>query len=136
MSFAKLSAILIRILAPILVVLGIGFWSGHWVGLIPLHRTLGVVFVLALWGIAITALVTGHPRKGLAVFTIVWGVVVVALGMTQQRILVGEYHWVVRVLHLAVAMYAMYLANALAPAKAKQKERRAERVDVAADSSA
>ena len=134
MSFAKLPAILIHILAPILVVLGIGFWSGHWIGLIPLHRTLGVLFVLALWGIAIAALVNGHPRKGLAAFTIVWGVVVVALGMAQQRILVGEYHWIVRVLHLAVAMVAMYLANVLAPAKAKH-ERKAGRVDVAADSS-
>lgn len=132
MSFAKLSAILLRILAPILVILGIGFWSGHWVGLIPLHRTLGVVFVLALWGIAVAALVSGHPRKGMAVFTILWGFVVVALGMTQQRILVGDYHWVVRVLHLAVAMYAMYLANVFAPAKAKQ-ERRAERVDMATE---
>ena len=132
MSFAKLPAILIHILAPILVVLGFGFWSGHWIGLIPLHRTLGVLFVLSLWGVAIAALVAGHPKKGLAVFTLVWGVVVAALGMTQQRILIGEYHWVVRVLHLAVAMYAMYLANVFAPAKAKQ-ERRAERVDMATE---
>jgi hypothetical protein len=134
MNLAKPLGILLRILAPVLVILGIGFWSGHWVGLIPLHRTLGVVFVLALWGIAIAALVSGHSRKGLAVFTILWGLVVVALGMTQQRILVGEYHWVVRVVHLAVAIYAMYLAAVLAPAKAKQA-RMAGGVDMAADSS-
>jgi len=132
MHVAKPLAILLRILAPILVILGIGFWSGHWVGLISLHRTLGIVFVLALWGIAVAALVTGHPRKRFAVFAILWGVLVVALGMTQQRILVGDFHWIVRVLHLAVAMYAMFLANVFVPAKAKQ-ERRAERVDMATE---
>ena len=132
MKVATPLAILLRILAPILVILGIGFWSGHWVGLIPLHRALGVVFVLALWGIAVAALVTGHPRKGLAAFAIIWGVFVAAFGMTQQRILVGDLHWIVRVLHLAVAMYAMYLANVFVPAKTKQ-ERRAEGVDMATE---
>ena len=135
MQLTKPLTILLRILALVLIVLGFGFWSGHWVGLIPLHRTLGVVFVLTLWTIAIAALVNGHPRRGLAAFAIVWGVLIGAFGMTQQRILVGEYHWIVRVLHLAVAMYAMHLAGVLTAAKAKQ-ERMAGRVDIAADSSA
>ena len=117
MRLAKPLVILLRVLAVILVVLGIGFWTGHWVGFIPLHRSLGVVFVLTLWAIAIIALVNGTTRRGLAAFAIVWGVVIAALGMTQQRILVGDFHWVVRVLHLGVAMYAMHLAAVLMAAK-------------------
>src|SRR5690242_2984105 len=100
MHLTKPLLILIRVLAPVLVILGIGFWTGHWAGLIPLHRLLGVVFVLTLWAIAIVALLNGNPQRRLAVFAIVWGVVVAALGMTQQRILVGDLHWIVRVLHL------------------------------------
>ena len=117
MHLAKPLVILLRVLALVLIVLGIGFWSGHWVGLIPLHRTLGVVFVLTLWAVAIIALTNGTPRRGLAAFAIVWGVVIAALGMAQQRILVGDFHWVVRVVHLGVAMYAMHLVGVLTSSK-------------------
>jgi len=136
MSFTKPLIILIRILALVLIVLGFGFWSGHWVGLVPLHRMLGVVFVLTLWAIAIAALVNGHPRRGLASFAIVWGVVIAALGMAQQRILLGEYHWIVRIVHLGVAMYAMHLVGVLTAAKAAKQTRMAAGVDIAADRSA
>jgi hypothetical protein len=117
MRLAKPLLILLRVLALVLVVLGVGFWTGHWIGLIPLHRSLGVVFVLTLWAIAIIALVNGTSRRGLAAFAIVWGVVIAALGMAQQRILVGDFHWVVRLLHLGVAMYAMHIAAVLTAAK-------------------
>jgi len=117
MRFAKPLLILFRVLALVLVVLGVGFWTGHWVGFIPLHRSLGVLFVLTLWAIAIIALVNGTARRGLAAFAIVWGVVIAALGMTQQRLLVGDFHWIVRVLHLAVAMYAMHMVGVLMAAK-------------------
>src|SRR5262245_14480398 len=117
MRLVKPLVILLRVLAVILVVLGIGFWSGHWVGFIPIHRSLGVVFVLTLWTIAIVALANGTPRRGRAAFAIVWGVVIAALGITQQRILVGDLHWVVRVLHLGVAMYAMHLVAVLTAPK-------------------
>lgn len=117
MRITKPLIILLRVLALILVIMGIGFWTGHWAGLIPLHRTLGVAFVLTLLAIAITALANGNPRRRLAVFSIVWGVVIAVLGMTQQRILVGDYHWIVRVLHLVVAMFAMHLAALLTTQK-------------------
>ena len=113
MRLAKPLVILLRILAPVLLVLGIGFWTGHWAGLIPLHRTLGVAFVLTLWAIAIIVLTVGRARRLLALFAIAWGIVIAALGMAQQRILIGDFHWVVRLVHLAVAMFAMYLAALL-----------------------
>ena len=113
MRLTKPLVILLRVLGPALVIMGIGFWAGYWAGLIPIHRILGVAFVLTLWAIAIIAIASGNPQRLLAMFAIVWGVVVVALGMTQQRILIGDYHWIVRVLHLAVAMFAMYLVALL-----------------------
>jgi hypothetical protein len=113
MRLATPLLILIRIIAPVLVILGDGFWTGHWIGLIPLHRTLGVVFVIALWALAGVVFAGDRLRRWLAAFAVAWGVVVAALGMAQQRILIGDFHWVVRVLHLAVAIVAMYLATLL-----------------------
>ena len=33
-------------------------------------------------------------------FALVWGAVVAWFGMAQQGLLIGEWHWIVRVLHL------------------------------------
>jgi len=38
---------------------------------------------------------------------------VLALGMTQQRILIGDLHWIIRVLHLVVGIAAMPIAERL-----------------------
>jgi len=38
---------------------------------------------------------------------------VLAFGMTQQGILIGSLHWVVRVLHLAVGLAALPVAERL-----------------------
>ena len=116
MRFMKPLVVLIRILAPVLVTLGIGFWTGHWASLIPLHRTLGMMFVLTLWAIAGLAL--DHPdTRGRALLTIAWGALVAVVGFTQQRLLVGDLHWIVRVLHLVMAMVAMHLAGTLTAAR-------------------
>ena len=40
---------LVRLTGLILIVLGLAFWTGHALGLIPVHKQIGYVFVLALW---------------------------------------------------------------------------------------
>jgi hypothetical protein len=104
---------LMRLGAAIQLTLGIGFWTGHWINAIPVHRTIGMIYVALLWILAMLALVK-RANMGLALFAIVWGVVIVALGMTQQTILVGSLHWIVRVLHLVIALSAMPIAERLA----------------------
>ena len=113
MPITRLLLVLMRVLAGVLVVLGLGFWTGHWYGLVGLHRGLGTVFVLSLWGIAGVALAQRRAVP-LAVGAIVWGLVVAGFGMAQQGILIGDYHWIVRVLHLGLAMASMPLAERLA----------------------
>ena len=112
MPFVRRLIPLMRLLALVLVVLGIGFWTGHWYELLAVHRALGVVFVISLWTIAVAALVE-RRATGLAIGTIVWGLVIVGLGMSQQRILTGDLHWIVRLTHLATAVVAMQLAERL-----------------------
>ncbi|HEX3865479.1 MAG TPA: hypothetical protein VHV78_01965 [Gemmatimonadaceae bacterium] len=104
---------LLRAIIGAQIVLGVGFWTGHWHGLVDLHRGLGVIFVLVLWSIAGIAL-AGRRSTGLAVFTIVWGLIIAGLGFSQQQILVGDLHWIVRVVHLAVALAAIPMGERLA----------------------
>ena len=74
---------------------------------------LGLVLVLALWVLAGVAARAGVPA-GRVVLAVVLGLVVIALGMTQRQLLVGSAHWVIRVLHLLVGLWAMGLGERLA----------------------
>ncbi|HEV2176674.1 MAG TPA: hypothetical protein VGW33_05680 [Terriglobia bacterium] len=104
---------MIRLFGLILIVLGILFWAGRSINLVPAHIWVGTAFVLLLWILAFMSLrVRGNA--GLAVGAIVWGLVVMALGMTQVRLLTGSAHWVVQVLHLLVGLGAIGLAESLA----------------------
>jgi hypothetical protein len=113
MNVARISLMLMRIGAAIQLILGIGFWTGHWTTAIPAHMGIGMIYVVLLWIIAIVALVR-KENVGLAVFAIVWGVVIAGLGMAQRTMLVGDLHWVIRVLHLVIALSAMPIAERLA----------------------
>ena len=112
MKGARLCLMLMRFAAAIQLVLGIGFWTGHWINAIPIHRTIGVIYVLLLCVLAILALLK-RAEVGLAVFAIVWAVVIAGLGMAQPTILVGSLHWIIRVLHLIIALSAMPIAERL-----------------------
>ena len=103
-----------RIGALIQVVVGVALWTGHWSSLVDVHRTVGVLFVMALWIIAVIALVQ-RRSAGLAAFALLWGLIVAALGFMQQGILVGDLHWIVRVVHLVIGLASMPMAERLAP---------------------
>ena len=104
---------LIRLLGLIMLVLGLLFWTGNALALIPVHMLLGIALVLLLWVQAALAARAG-AGAGLVALAAVWGLVVVALGMTQTRLLPGDFHWVIRVLHLLVGLAAIGLAERLA----------------------
>jgi hypothetical protein len=103
-----------RIAALVQIVVGIGLWTGHWYSLVDMHRTIGMLFVLALWIIAVIAMVQ-RRAVGLAGFAVLWGLLVAGLGMTQQQILPGDYHWIIRALHLVIALASMPIAERLTP---------------------
>ncbi|HUQ80139.1 MAG TPA: hypothetical protein VM076_03315 [Gemmatimonadaceae bacterium] len=101
-----------RTAALVQLVVGIAMWTGRWYSLVDVHRTIGVLFVLALWITAVIALAQ-RRSAGLAAFGIVWGLLVAAIGFMQQGMLVGDLHWIVRVAHLVVAMASLPIAEKL-----------------------
>ena len=102
-----------RAAAAVQLILGIGFWTGNWSGFVNIHMLIGVLYVLALWSLAGMAL-SQRRAAGLAVVALLWGVVIAGLGMTQRGIMVGDLHWVIRVLHLVISLAAMPMAERLA----------------------
>jgi len=104
---------MIRLLGLIMIVLGVLFWTGNALNFIGLHMLLGIVLVLLLWALAIIAARAG-VSLGLVALGVAWGLIVVALGMTQSRLLPGDAHWVIKVLHLLVGIAALGIAERLA----------------------
>lgn len=104
---------LVRICGGLLILLGIFFWTGHALSLIPIHMLLGLVLVIALWVLAGIGARAG-VGAGLVALAALWGIIVLALGMTQTRLMPGSAHWVIRVLHLLVGLVAIRLGEVLA----------------------
>jgi hypothetical protein len=104
---------LIRVCAVVQITLGGLFWTGNAYALLPLHMLTGIVLVLGLWvqsGLAARAGL-GWP---VLVLAFVWGVIVVGLGMTQDSLLTGDLHWLIKVVHLLVGLGAVGQAESLA----------------------
>ena len=122
---ATVLQLLVRIIGPILIVLGVLFWTSNATNLIPIHMLLGITLVLLLWALAILVAVAGvHP--GVVALALVWGLIVPILGLTQFQLLPGSLHWIVQVVHLLVGLGAIGLAETLARGV---KRRRAGDVD-------
>jgi hypothetical protein len=104
---------IVRLAGIIQIVVGLLFWTGHALSLIPLHMLVGSIVVLGLWTLTGLALRAGvHP--GLVVLSIALGIALPAVGMTQAGILVGSLHWIIQVVHLALALGTLRLAEGLA----------------------
>src|SRR5258708_3206005 len=101
-----IAVLLVRITGTFQILSGLLFWAGIVLPLIPIHMLIGLILVLSLWALAIMAVVSG-VRRGLAILSGVWGLIVVAFGVTQTQLLPGDYHWVIRALHLAVGLAAI-----------------------------
>jgi hypothetical protein len=113
MVLSRSLLVVMRVAMAFQVIVGIGFWTGHWSSLVNVHMVVGMLYVLAFWVIAGTA-IAQRRATGLAVFAFVWGLVIAAFGMTQQQILPGDLHWIIRVLHLVIAVAALPIAERLA----------------------
>jgi len=103
---------LVRGSGVILIVLGVLFWTGNALPLIPVHMLLGLLLVLALWTLALLGARAGVNR-GLIILAALWGIVVLILGLRQDSLLVGDAHWIIRVLHLLVGLVAIGLAESI-----------------------
>jgi hypothetical protein len=117
--------IVLRTFFAIQLILGIVFWTGNGLQLISLHMVVGFLFVLTLWAIAIAGAFRGVPI-GMAAAGIVWGLLIIWLGATQMNLLLGQWHWVIQVLHLLFGfagigigdrMAALAVARSSAPAQ-------------------
>jgi hypothetical protein len=109
----NVARVAVRVLGSALIILGLLFWTGNALALIPVHILLGILLVLSLWTLAVLAARNGE-QPALVALAIAWGLIVPILGLSQDQLLIGPAHWVVKVLHLLVGLGAIALAEVLA----------------------
>ena len=102
--------ILIRVGFLIELVLGLLFWSGNLVALVPVHELLGLLLVLGLWGLAVMGAIARIPPAVVAV-SLAYGLVVPVLGELQGNLLSGSAHWVIQAVHLLIGLGLVALAE-------------------------
>jgi hypothetical protein len=109
----RIAQMFVRAAGLTLLVLGIMIWTGHGDSLIRTHALLGVFFILSLWIVAVIGLAS---RIGyvLPARLIIWGIVIGWFGMSQHELLKGNLHWIIQVLHVAVGLIAIGLAEVVA----------------------
>ena len=109
---ATVAQMLVRACGLVLIALGILFWTGNASELIPVHMLVGLVLVLSLWTLAFIAARMGVSPP-LVIVAFLWGLLVPVLGVMQDGILVGDLHWLIKVLHLLVGVAAIGQAESL-----------------------
>ncbi len=107
------TVMLVRFTAIVQVVLGVLFWTGNLLSMIPVHMLIGFVFVLSLWTLSGLAAGAGVSAD-LVVLGFAWGLIVPVLGLTQTRLLPGDLHWIVQVAHLLVGVIGAGIGDRLA----------------------
>jgi hypothetical protein len=102
----------VRVAGVLALLLGLLFWTGDALALIPIHMLLGTLTVLGLWLLAATASQLGAPM-GMVIGAGILGLLVLGLGFSQQSLIPGNGHWVVQVVHLVLGMGAVALGEML-----------------------
>lgn len=102
----------LRVSGLLLILLGLAIWTGRADAAVPVHEFLGFVLVLSLWTLAFFAARAG-VSMGWVALAVVWGLIAPILGLTQEHLLTGDWHWTIQVLHLLIGLGAIGQGEAL-----------------------
>jgi glucan phosphoethanolaminetransferase (alkaline phosphatase superfamily) len=103
----RIASIALRLCGALAVILGILFWSGNSLNLIPIHMLMGLAVVLSLWIVGIGQAFSSSGSWALACGALLLGLLVIVVGIRQSSLLVGPFHWVIQVVHLLLGILAV-----------------------------
>lgn len=108
----RVASIILRVCGTLAVILGLLFWSGNTLNLIPIHMLLGLLVVLSLWVIGVGQVFARGGSWPFAIGALVFGVLVIVVGIRQTSLMPGSLHWVIRAIHLVLGVLAVGIGQA------------------------
>ncbi len=83
---------------------GLLLWTGAALNLISMHTMLGLLAVGTLWVLGIAQAISTGGSWMLAGVAVIVGGMMIVIGWNQASILVGEFHWLIRIIHLTLGI--------------------------------
>jgi hypothetical protein len=111
MKVLTIAIMVLRLAVLAALIMGILFWTGNAVNLIPIHMLIGIIVVLSLWVIGLAQGFLKGGSFGLAAATFILGLIIAIVGLYQQSWLTGTAHWVIQVIHLLLGLSAIALGE-------------------------
>jgi hypothetical protein len=103
----QIASILLRICGTLALILGLLFWVGIGLNLIAVHMLLGLLVVLLLWIVGVGQAFSRNGNWMLAIGALALGALTLIFGLRQSGLLVGSFHWVIRVIHLLLGVLSV-----------------------------
>ncbi|MDP2605651.1 MAG: hypothetical protein Q8S00_24165 [Deltaproteobacteria bacterium] len=107
----RIATVILSFAGLLALVLGLLFWAGTASNLISMHMLLGLLAVGALSVIGIGQAFAKGGSWTLAICALVVGALIVVIGMNQASLMIGDLHWVIRVIHLLLGLLTIGLGH-------------------------
>jgi hypothetical protein len=107
----RIGSVVLSLSGVLALILGLLLWSHRAPNLMPLHMLLGLLVVGTLWVLAIGQAFANGGSWLIAACAIIIGALVLVLGMNQSSLMVGEFHWIIQVIHLLLGLAAIGIGH-------------------------
>ena len=107
----RITSIVLSLAGLIALITGMLFWAGLAVNLISMHMLLGLLSVAALWVIGIGQAFAKSGSWMIAAGALVLGALTLVIGLYQSSMMIGEFHWVMRVFHVTLGLLTIGLGH-------------------------
>lgn len=107
----RIASVVLSLAGILALILGLFFLFDTGLNLVSMHMLLGLLAVGALWVIGIAQALSKGGSWMLAAVALIVGAITAGLGMIQSSLLVGDLHWVIQIIHLALGISTIGLGH-------------------------
>jgi hypothetical protein len=107
----RIASAVLTLAGLLALISGLLFWTGTALNLMSLHMLLGFLAIGALWVIGVAQVFAPRGSWIIAACALIVGAVMIVIGMTQSSLLIGRFHWVIRVIHLVLGLLTIGIGH-------------------------
>ena len=107
----RIASAVLSLAGLLALILGLLFWTGVALNLMQMHMLLGLLAVGALLVIGIGQAFSKGGSWIIAAGTLVVGAAMIMIGMMQASLMVGEFHWIIQVIHLVLGLLTIGMGH-------------------------
>ena len=107
----RIASAVLSLAGLLALILGVLFWTGVALNLMQMHMLLGLLAVGALLVIGIGQAFSKGGSWIIAAGTLVVGAAMIMIGMMQASLMVGEFHWIIQVIHLVLGLLTIGMGH-------------------------